>query len=114
MVYGDIYYYGVLFLTWVSKHEEEDFHAALGSFPFMGVCQNIIEDSFMGPCIFLLPKYGERFFLQPLTIFGSALLHKREIYSLSSMIYIGPNYMMETTISYVALGKDVFLTCMFI
>ena len=46
--------------------------------------------------------------------FDNTLLHKRASYSLSSMIYTGPSYMMETAISYVALGKDVFLTCMFI
>jgi len=34
----------VLFLSWVSKHGEEDLHAELGSFLFMGVCQTIIED----------------------------------------------------------------------
>jgi len=44
---------------------------------------------------------------------GSALLHKRASYLLSSMNFIGPNCMMETTIYYVALGKDVFLTCGF-
>ena len=30
VVDGDIYYCGVLSLTWVSKHEEKDFHAAIG------------------------------------------------------------------------------------
>ena len=73
MVDGDIYYCDVLFFTWVSKHEEEDLHAALGSFPFMGVCQTIIEDSFMGPCIFLLPTYGESFCLHPLTFFWQCI-----------------------------------------
>ena len=58
----------VFFFSWISKHGEEDLHAELGPFLFMGVCQTIIEDSFTSPCIFLLPTYGEIFFLYPLTI----------------------------------------------
>ena len=54
VVDGDIYYYDVLFLSWVSKHEGEGLQAALGSFLFMKVRQTTMEDPFMDPCIFLL------------------------------------------------------------
>ena len=59
---GDIYYCDIFFLTWISKHEKEGFHATLGSFLFMGVCQTPMEELFMDPCISLLPVHGENFF----------------------------------------------------
>ena len=61
VVYWDIYYYDVLFFSWVSEHEGEDLQATLGPFLFKGVCQNTMEDPFMDPCVFLLPTYGESF-----------------------------------------------------
>ena len=59
VVDGDIYYYDVIFLSWVSKHEGEGLQSAPGSFLFMEVCQTTMEDLFMDPCVFLLQTYGE-------------------------------------------------------
>ena len=54
VVDGDIYYQGVIFLTWVSKHKKEDLHAAHGTFLFIGVCPTTMENLFMDPYIILL------------------------------------------------------------
>ena len=62
VVDGNIYYRDILLLTWISKHKKEDFHAAPGSFLFMGVCQTTMEDLFMDSCIILLLVHGENFF----------------------------------------------------
>ena len=47
MVNGLIGYYGMFSLTWISKHEKEDFFVACGSFLFGWVCHTTMEDSFM-------------------------------------------------------------------
>jgi len=122
VVYGFIYYCGMFFLTWISKHKKEDLHAAHGSFLFMGVCKTTMENLFMDPCIIFISAHGKNIIfasmdyltkhLDTLTIQFSALLHKRASFSLSSMVNNGPNCMMETTIFYMALGK-CFLSCMF-
>ena len=62
VVDGDIYYGDMFFLTWASKHEKEDLHAAHSSFLFMDAYQTTMEDSFMDPCVILLPAYGKNFF----------------------------------------------------
>ena len=56
----DIYHYDIFFLTWISKHVEDYFLAAHGSFFFIA-CQNTMEDSFIDPCIILLLAYGKNF-----------------------------------------------------
>ena len=61
---GDIYYCNMFFLTWISKPKKKGLHATHGSFLFMGVCQNTMEDLFMDPCIILLPVHGEKFVVE--------------------------------------------------
>ena len=52
--------YGISFLTWISKHQEDYLFAAHRSVFFI-VCQHTMKDSCMDPCTILLPAYGEEF-----------------------------------------------------
>ena len=60
VVDGDIYYYDMFFLNYISKHKEKYPHAAHGSFLFMGVCHTTMEGLFMYLCIILLPVHGKK------------------------------------------------------
>ena len=51
-------YYGMFSLTWISKHEKEDFHGACGSFLFIWVCHTTMEDSYMEFVTILLSLHG--------------------------------------------------------
>ena len=62
VVDGNIYYKDMIFLTWISKHEKEDLHAAHGSFLFIGVCHTTMKDLFMDPYIIFLLVHGKNFF----------------------------------------------------
>ena len=55
---GDIYYYDMFFLAWISKYMRKDLHVAHDSFLFMRGCYTTMEDLFMGPYIFLLLVHG--------------------------------------------------------
>ena len=58
---GLICLYGMFYLTWVSRHEGEDFHAACGSFLFIWVCHTTMEDPSVDFVIILLTLHGKNF-----------------------------------------------------
>ena len=59
VVDGDIYYYDMIFLTWISKHKNKYLHTAHSSFLFMEICHTIMEGSLMDLTINLLLVDGK-------------------------------------------------------
>ena len=98
VVDGDIYHYGIFFLTWTSKHEKDDLLEAHGSFLFIA-CQNTLEDPLMDsvpshswihvPSYFwhmLRILFLDSLICILLPLLCSELLHKRARFSHCSMI----------------------------
>ena len=109
VVDGDIYYCGVLFLTGFPSRRRRNFMKPLVHPPSWECAKLLLRIHSWIHVSSCFQHMMRDFSCILLPSFGSALLHKRASYSLSSMIYIGPNYMIKTAISYVALGKDVSL-----
>ena len=61
VVDGLIGCYGMLSLTWMSKHKKEDFHGACDSLLFRLICHTTMEDSSMDIFTILLPSHGKNF-----------------------------------------------------
>lgn len=108
VVDGLIGCYGMLSLTWMSKHKNEDSHGVCDSLLFRLIFHTTTQDSSMDLVTILLPSQVRTLLLHLLifhhyicillTCPDSALLYKGARFSLGSMVHLWPAIMMETTI----------------